>query len=532
MIRNNNFIEIKNYTILNKDVFIQKDHINYHFQLPEKINDININSFASKIIAIKLKVKETDLITSFEYEFLDLFNNKIKVDSDYKFSDDFFENDRIYLFNGFYYNNKTLYATNFSSIEMIDQNSISDNNYFPKDIDRIKIGKIVNLEGLIIDLNIVEFSVFIEELNSHEKVKLKLNYELIKKINPNRKCQFISVKKIDDKIFELTQLTDIYANFDTTIGLKIYDIQDKYYNRININNSYIDIVDENINENMLKFNIDAKDKSVLFEQKFIFEKVRKINDKKCDKDNFVIEDSYEFTLEVNNGRMNKYPCFLKKNGGFTYQLHFQTKESSLLPEKIKIKLGDNNFTEIDDFESFDNKLKKRITIINAVKQDFIDINYKYRPFRLNENEFIDTEINKNLKIYYIIKDKEENKIFEKAFINKNNNRVFMFDLSGNMHNKEYLRIKTEDKKEIKYVFQNILNGKNEQSNVLKDKIRRLLEENNYKDYLEKGLMKYIFHNSKEEYDIIKQLLILFFLVKCPRKLLIFILLILKIHFLF
>lgn len=275
MIRNNNFIEIKNYTILNKDVFIQKDHINYHFQLPEKINDININSFVSKIIAIKLKVKETDLITSFEYEFLDLLNNKIKVDSGYKFSDDFFENDRIYLFNGFYYNNKTLYATNFSSIEMIDQNSISDNNYFPKDIDRIKIGEIVNLEGLIIDLNIVEFSVFIEELNSHEKVKLKLNYELIKKINPNRKCQFISVKKIDDKIFELTQLTDIYANFDTTIGLKIYDIHDKYYNRININNSYVDIVDENINENMLKFNIDAKDKSVLFEQKFIFEKGRK-----------------------------------------------------------------------------------------------------------------------------------------------------------------------------------------------------------------------------------------------------------------
>ena len=89
----------------------------------------------------------------------------------------------------------------------------------------------------------------------------------------------------------------------------------------------------------------------------------------------------------------------KKNGGFTYQLHFQTKESNLLPEKIKIKLGDNNYTEIDDFESFDNKLKKRITIINAVKQDFVDMNYKYRPFRLNENEFIGTENNKNLKIF-------------------------------------------------------------------------------------------------------------------------------------
>ena len=117
--------------------------------------------------------------------------------------------------------------------------------------------------------------MFIEEFNSHEKVKIKLNYDLIKKINLNRNCQFINVKKIDDKIFELTRLTSIYSYYDTTIGLKIYNIHDKYYNRININNSYIDIVDENIKENMLKFNIDARGKSILFEQKFIFERVRK-----------------------------------------------------------------------------------------------------------------------------------------------------------------------------------------------------------------------------------------------------------------
>lgn len=108
----------------------------------------------------------------------------------------------------------------------------------------------------------------------------------------------------------------------------------------------------------------------------------------------------------------------------------------------------------------------------------------------------------------------------------------MFDLSGNILNKEYLRIKNEDKKEINDIFEYILNGKNEQSDVLKNKIRRLLEDNNYKDYFEKGSMKYIFHNSKEEYILIKQLLILFFFEKCRRKLLIFILLVLKIHFLF
>ena len=49
MIRNNNFIEIKNYIILNKDILVPKDPIAYHFQLPEKINDININSLLVKI---------------------------------------------------------------------------------------------------------------------------------------------------------------------------------------------------------------------------------------------------------------------------------------------------------------------------------------------------------------------------------------------------------------------------------------------------------------------------------------------------
>ena len=98
---------------------------------------------------------------SFWYEFSDLFNNKISIDSIDKFSDDFFESNKIYIFNGFYYDNKTLYATNFASIEMVEENSVNENNYFLKDLDKIKIGQI-------------EFSVFIEEFNSHEKVKIKL----------------------------------------------------------------------------------------------------------------------------------------------------------------------------------------------------------------------------------------------------------------------------------------------------------------------------------------------------------------------
>ena len=521
MIGNVNYLEIKKFSDSNEKLVVPSERKIYRFNLPK--NDLYMNMDSNNVISIKLKAKEIDMITSFKYEFFDLFNNKIKFDSVENFSNDLFENDKIYFFNGFYFdkNKKALYETIFSSIEVVDENSIIENDYYPNDLNNIKIGEITNLKGFIKDLNILEFSVSIEELISHEKMKIKLNYDLVKKINPNRECKFINLKKAGDKIYEWTQLTDIYTSYETTIEFKIYDIQDKYYDRININNSdYIDIIDEKIKDNIFSFNINSKDKSLLFEQKFILEKTRKImdNDNKNDNNinNIIVEDSYEFNLEVNKGRINRFPGFLKKEGGFTYQLHFQTKKDTLLPEKVKIKLSNNNFMEIDDFESFDNKLKKRITIINAVKQDFIEINYKDKPFRLNEKEFIDSENIRSLKIYNIIKEKAENNIFEKAVINKDDNRVFCFELSGKDNNKEYFRIKDEDKEEIKHLFENILNEKYESKDDTKKKIMKLLEENHYKDFFEKGLIKYIFHNSKEEYIIMKQLLILSFFNKMSK----------------
>ena len=32
---------------------------------------------------------------------------------------------------------------------MVEENSVSENNYFLKDLDKIKIGQIVNLEGIL-----------------------------------------------------------------------------------------------------------------------------------------------------------------------------------------------------------------------------------------------------------------------------------------------------------------------------------------------------------------------------------------------
>ena len=121
-------------------------------------------------------------------------------------------------------------------------------------------------------------------------------------------------------------------------------------------------------------------------------------------------------MEVNRGKINSFPCFLKSQGGFTYQINFITKNKSLLPEKVKIKLPNNREMMIDEFETLDNDLKRRFTIINAVKQDFVKINIKERPFRLNESELIDTDVNKNLKILCVVENKEINNIFETAIM--------------------------------------------------------------------------------------------------------------------
>ena len=396
MIKNKNYLEIRKYLKLNKNIQVPIEQNIYKFNLPEKINDLNeINNF-KKIVSIKLKVKEIDLINSFTYEFFTIFNNNIIIDSLEKYPDDIFENDKIYLFNGFYYDNNILHKTNYSSIEIMDENSLVETNSFPENINDINCGEIINIKGLIKDLLMEELTVIVEEILTHGEIKIKLNYDLIKKINPNKECEFINFKKIDNNKFELTNFSDIFSNWDTTIELKVKDIQNIYYDRINIDNKEFINIDDNIKGDILQFNISSKDKSILFDQKFIFEKTRLINNN--NEENIIVEDSYEFYLEVNKGRINSYPCFLNNEGGYTYQIYFQTKESGILPDKIKIKLRNNNGMELDDFETFDNKLKKRITIINAVKQDFIYIDYKDKPFRLNETEFIDYEKSKNIKL--------------------------------------------------------------------------------------------------------------------------------------
>lgn len=207
MIKNKNYIEIKHYNVISKNLTIQKTKL-YEFKLPQMIEDLRpINSFEN--ICVILKAKEKDLITSYSYTFYNYSNSNILIDSLNDFSD-IIENGKCYLFNGFNFYNNTLISTNISSIEIIDQNSIIEDIKFPENINKCNNNDIINLKGNIIDLIIENFTVIIEDTITKNNIEIILNLDLVNKINPNSICQFIRFKKINNRKFIYTNLSDIF----------------------------------------------------------------------------------------------------------------------------------------------------------------------------------------------------------------------------------------------------------------------------------------------------------------------------------
>ena len=492
MINGINYLQIKNYAIINKNFQNHNFLELFEFNLPKLVqNSKPIES--QRNIAIKLKSKETDLISFFIYKFYDNFNNEIKIESLNDFLDEI-ENEKIYLFNGFNYNsdNNFLTKTNISSIEIIDKNSCVENINFIENIEIIENNQIISFKGYIKDLEIETFTVLIEEINTKIQLKVNLNLYLIKKINQSYECQFINFKKENNNIFTITQFSDIFSNNDTYVELTFLDYSSKYYNRIRVDNFYVDIDKEKI-----KFKLEGNDKPSIFEQKFIYELI--INDK--------IESSYEFILEIYKNKINYFSSFLKRKGGYTYQLYFQSKKKEYLPTSIKLRTDIENFIYFNHFENSDNSLNKRITIINADKQDFTRLNKNESS--LDEIEVIDND--HNLKIYFLIKENNEsnnnNFIYENNNLFGINNKFFVFNLmKNNNDHKEYFTINAEENKLINELYNDYIRGYNKVDN---DKINELFFNKKMKQYFEEGLKKYIFINTKYNYIIIKKLSFLY-----------------------
>lgn len=328
MINNGNFLEIKNYEVVDKKKEIDDTELSlYKFELPNIVENL-YHVPNNKNISIKLKSEEIEYLSSYEYKFSNNYSTNISVNLKKELLDTI-ENDKIYLFNGFNYDsiNNSLISINVSSIEILEKDSDIE-SIILKDINTEKNGEIINIQGKIKEVSLKNCSVIIEESNSKNKVQINLNRNLFKKINHNNIYTFVNFKKETGRL-QYTNLSDIYSTEETFVEIYVILSNQRYYNRIKVNNEYIDI-SQNLNK--IWFKIDTTDKNEIFEQKFIYEKT----------DGEKIEKSYEFILELNKGKINPFASSLKKDEGKTYQLNFQTKNPELLPKDVSIKINEND----------------------------------------------------------------------------------------------------------------------------------------------------------------------------------------------
>ena len=509
MIDSKNYLEIKNYTITQKKKIVDTGKLQlFEYKLPEILDSID-NIGAMKIISKKIKVKEIDLMTSYEYEFCDNYYSNIQI----KLTDELknqLENDKIYLFNGFEYTQNALKPLNMSSIEAIDEDNVIEQIKFPKNIDDIKNCDVVNLRGVIKGIYLSKCSVLIEDINLKTNFKIKLNFNLIKKIYQNSICTFTNFKK-QSNIFIYTNLSDIYSIEETKVEINFLDFEQQYYNYLKIDNNSF-----KINQKKMIFDLDSTYKDEIFEQKFIYEKA----------DEEKVINSYEFILEINKGEKNTFCSFLKESGKHTYQVYFQSKDQIYLPKSLKVKTNENDCIQIDIFDTYDNNLRKRITIINAIEQDFLE----KQKTNLNENKSIN---NKNLKFYFLIKNKEINDNFnienedeinnnlEKSEIilneNENENEFsnYVFKYYENIPVKKKFLIDPKKEFEMNKIFNNIFTKekKFEKNEGLLINLSSLLSDGVLIEYCKEGFKKYNFRNSKYDYDIIKKIVLLYSLYK-------------------
>ena len=522
MINNNNYLEMKECEVLEKKLEVDDKKLkSYKFELPDIVENLYYVK-NNKNVSMKLKSQEIEYISSYEYKFYNNYTKNISVELPKKLFDTI-ENDKIYFFNGFNYNsiNNSLTPINISSIEILNKDSDIE-NIILKDNLTTKDGEIINIQGTIKEVSLLKCSVIIEESNSKNNTQIYLNRNLFKKINQNNICTFINFKN-ENGILHYTNLSDIYSIEETIVEIQVFDSNQRYYNRIKVNHDYIDIEQ---NSNKIIFKIDTTDKNEIFEQKFIYEK---ISGEK-------IEQSYEFYLEINKGKKNSFATFLKKDGGKTFQLYFQTKNSELLPKDVNIKVNENDQIKIDIFDDFECSLRKRMTIINAIDQDFFD------KKRLDPNEKLN-----NIKILYVIKDNGQNDIndifqseIKNIIINTNNNlaqktdilnenvnenvnendsSIYIFEYNKDDVIKERFSIKKEEEEKINRIFEVLYaDGKfidifDEKNTELRKNLYSIFLNDKIKEYCVKGFTNYIFLNTNKDYDFIKKLLLLFIYYK-------------------
>jgi len=453
----------KNIQLFNFDIF----------QFVNNYNEIVFNNKTEVFFSIILKVKHIEESDQCKYQFYDLNDEYVPVN--YLGIKNEIEGQKIYIFNSFKYmkdlnNYEQLTPIKYSTVIPIDNNNIIYNKDFVVNKNERITSFFGEIKSFILEKNKIEVTD-----KNQNILSIQLNNRLFTKIFLGCQCKFqCFLENLQEpNSFKYTNFSDIISYEKTTIFLQFIGTK-RDYDHILIDNKIYELNNKNEIECQIYFESNSN--------KNIVNKTIQLKSKKNN-----IEISY--IMEINRGKKNIGNLYLGKDGKFCYQIYTQAKNESKLKKEFNLIIDGTNF-QFKNYETYENKLKNRITFIN-IPNDLQNVNNKNSESNIKDS-------NNSIKILKLINDTENEYKFK-------------------------LLLEKEQKGEINYTESSLINSFYDQyfTNIYKlekdSKIIKLkenvyhklfyeeIEIKKFEKYIKKGFDNYIFNDNEKDYQFIKKI---------------------------
>ena len=423
-------LRLKKSQILNKE----KNNVKKIYNLSDIPKILNINElekYNSGLFFYKSKTVNSLIFNSFEE--LNEINIKLNSDNQYclKEIEQFFNNlteGKIIFIDNYLIKNDKISFINFTSFHLADGLYLAEyfqkkynreNNYYKQivyynnsDIDKYESNylfiKVIYIsDEYIIGIDqypklykIIKYQDKLKKIDDIYLLLLIRNYEVsfmdninILILNDNSNIFIFNNSFFDSFINDLTVINFNFPDFMTG--------HNNFFNKIILDNDYSFNITRNFE------NIIINNKKGKFNYYMPYEIGLKQNEQ---------IDRFKFLLYY--GLLNKINCFINYNGENKYSCeYFYYNSNSLLNlPKMKIYLDEKEYI-IENFDTFNSKIRKRYVLINIPKNEYINI-YKnnFESYRLQQLEKSKKNNEMNKSNESEIKDKKQYDLDDKNII--------------------------------------------------------------------------------------------------------------------
>ena len=432
----------------------------------------------------------------------------------------FIEKRKKYSLHRFLWKNNQLNFNVISNIEELNEKSILKKEDYEtiQKINNFENKKICNCYGKIISATFLSNLITLKEINSDNIIDIELNDRLIKNISFNGICYFKNFKKYNNNKLKDTNISNLIIEEKTIIKLIFldYDNTNNQYQKIKVNNQII-----NINNKIVEFELENLNLNNYFGQKIKY--VKQLNE----------NQSKDLIIDIYKGKINSFYSYLNlKNDGFCYEFFYQSNKEELLPKTQSVKINDKDYV-INEPEKFENTLKERFNIINIQKQNIVidkitNLNlegnqedYKYWKIvnLISDEKQITTNIFKIKEYKKILKSFSFEDEFEKQ-LNLFYQKIYKINVKSYYNQKELIKKKYNLLFDSRSFMEEEEEEEDEESKIEEEKseLEESEKENdsleqkiNYNNYIIKGINKYEFKDTQNNFKRVKKLCFLLLL---------------------